>query len=109
VSLLCSQNYVTYDTAYIVIAPENVLSIGNQGKYSIYPNPASQKLTIEAPNDKRAATLTIYDLSGRVVLHQILKFENGAVSLPLLLRAGVYVAELMDDKGNKNIQRLSIL
>jgi hypothetical protein len=60
-------------------------------------------------NNVSTAELAIYDLSGRIMLMQNIGFVNGEIQLPLSLPGGVYVVELIDQKGRKNIQRLSIL
>ncbi len=100
---------VKYDTAHIMIARVGVPSIGNESVFKIYPNPAQHEITIQGVNNRSTATLAIYDFSGRVMLQQEVSFMNGEVRVPLSLAGGMYVVELTDERGNKNIQRLSVL
>jgi hypothetical protein len=100
---------VKYDTAYIVIAKLGVSSVGSEGVFKVYPNPATKEITIQTVNNVSSAQLAIYDLSGRVILMRNVGFVEGETHVPLALSGGVYVVELIDQEGRKNIQRLSIL
>ncbi len=100
---------VKYDTAHIMIARVGVPSVGNESVFKIYPNPAQHEITIQGVNNRSTATLAIYDFSGRVMLQQEVSFVNGEVRVPLSLAGGVYMVELVDKDGCKNIQRLSVL
>ncbi len=77
--------------------------------FSIYPNPAQKEVSITTTGNTLKATIAIYDMSGRVMLQQEVSFVNGEVRVPLSLAAGVYMVELVDKDGGKNIQRLSVL
>jgi hypothetical protein len=100
---------VKYDTAFIVIANLSVSSVGNEGVFKVYPNPATKEITIQTVNNVSSAQLAIYDLSGRVMLMRNVGFVEGETHVPLELPGGVYMVELVNSEGVRNIQRLSVL
>jgi len=100
---------VKYDTALIVVTNLDVSSVGNEYTFKIFPNPASKEITIQTVNDRSTKILAIYDMSGRIVVRQEVGFVDGSVRVPIDLKGGIYVVELVDENGIKNIQRLSIL
>ena len=51
------------------------------GKFNIYPNPTSYNLIVESVSDLSGASIIISDLSGRVVLSQVLNGANNSISL----------------------------
>lgn len=63
---------------------------------SIYPNPATDKLIISKHNP-RVTTVTIYDLSGKVVLYKKLIEVNTSIDINHL-KKGVYLVEMNDQK-----------
>jgi hypothetical protein len=63
----------------------------------IYPNPASNNLTIET-HDLQLKEVAIMDLTGRII--QSYKSENKRFDLPLMQQpAGSYFVKIMTDKG----------
>jgi hypothetical protein len=100
---------VLYDSMHIHIAKVGVGSVGNESIFKVYPNPATREITIQTMNNVSSATLAVYDLSGRVMLMRKVGFVNGEMHVPLDLPGGVYVLEITNENGIKNIQRLSIL
>lgn len=62
----------------------------------VYPNPASERLTIDIPNGlKKMAQLKIYSLSGKVLLEQSVRVEGeqATVDISTLLN-GSYILEI---------------
>lgn len=86
--------------------PNGVSYIEKHDAYcKLYPNPARDLLYMESNFSVRE--ITLYDMSGRVLLRREL---TGATQTQLLLPqlpAGIYIAELTGD-GVKLIQRLSV-
>ena len=79
------------------ISPEN-------GVFESYPNPASQELQIIGPQDYG---VTLYDLTGRVVLRQ--EHLQGAVKLNVrALRPGTYLMRMRDAEHHQTTQRVII-
>jgi hypothetical protein len=67
--------------------------------FKIYPNPASQTLTVELPKDMTEATFRVVDMAGRLVFDgqhrtpdQILGFDLSEI------KAGIYIFEAFDNK-----------
>jgi hypothetical protein len=100
---------VLYDSMHIHIAKVGVGSVGNESIFKVYPNPAGKEITIQTVNNVSSATLAVYGLSGRVMMMREVGFVNGETHVPLDLPGGVYVIELVNSEGVKNIQRLIIL
>ena len=78
-------------TAIPEIIPEN--------EFKVYPNPASQSLTVVLPKDMIQANYRVLDLAGRVVFdgrsevsEQILGFDLSEI------QAGLYIFEAFDTK-----------
>lgn len=74
------------------------LNEGNNGEFTIYPNPAGQQFTIWSNHDDRVdARFVLYDRIGRKVHEQILTGQETKVLLDGLL-PGIYVLRIC--KGN---------
>lgn len=59
--------------------------------FTLYPNPASDYLTIEFSNNEKIETLTIYNLYGQ----EVVKLENIVNhTIPLPISAGLYLVEI---------------
>lgn len=72
---------------------------------SIYPNPASSSITINA--GFAPAHFTLHDISGRVVYKAELNAKSTTVTLPKL-SAGIYTAEVRSENGTKAVEKLVI-
>ncbi|MBA3649332.1 MAG: T9SS type A sorting domain-containing protein [Chitinophagales bacterium] len=78
------------------------VATGNMGpiefvQVSIYPNPATDQLHIEALNIHNA-TVTILNLFGQVVLKQQFS-DNGSIDISFLPK-GMYLINIRDERGN---------
>ena len=87
---------ITNDAIFKVPMPEGVQVVGNQFNY--FPNPANQSLLIQTKTAQ--VEIRISDLSGRLVLSEILKNESTPISTQDI-PAGVYFIKLF--KGNQLI------
>jgi hypothetical protein len=65
-----------------------VRTAANQGKLSIYPNPASGQARISLPQGMQQAAITIYSLEGRLI--KTMKVVNGELLLLHQMPAGIY-------------------
>ena len=100
---------VKWDTATVYAWPEGVRSVSNAHTYKIYPNPAHKQITIQRMSNNAAATLTICDMSGRIMQQQQVEFVNAEAMVPINLPGGVYLITLSGEDGGKEVQRLSVL
>lgn len=80
---------------FVTAIPEEV----NTNGFKVYPNPATQTLTVELPKDMIEATFRVVDMAGRLVFdgqrrtaEQILGFDLSEI------QAGIYIFEAFDNK-----------
>lgn len=80
---------------FVTAIPEEV----DKNGFKVYPNPASQTLTVELPKDMTQATFRVVDMAGRLVFDgqrrtpdQILGFDLSEI------QAGIYIFEAFDNK-----------
>jgi hypothetical protein len=70
----------------------------NNSELSLYPNPSSGIIHLEANNiDAAKATFTVMDVTGRIIIEQEMKCNNKNISISFDLSnvsAGMYVVEL---------------
>ena len=86
---------------------EQVVPVGAwQEPFRVYPNPAAERLTIEAVG-REAYQVMMYDLSGRKVLARDALQGSSALDVSDL-RPGVYLLKLRDDKQHELRQRILI-
>lgn len=98
---------VDYDGNYSYSKVEMVVfSNGVLAQSNLYPNPASEKVTIELPYNSTSVEMRITDVSGNVVKFDILNAEKNEVDISMLNK-GVYFVELQREKG-KMVHRLVV-
>jgi hypothetical protein len=61
--------------------------------FKVYPSPASDKITIELPQDVGEGILTICDIEGREVIKQLVKSDIAQIDISML-KNGVYIIML---------------
>ena len=83
----------------------------NQSGLILYPNPASNQLTVQfTGKQNNETTLSIYDMAGRMVLRQLLSSHQGINKASLQignLKNGIYSVEV-NANGNPQITKLVI-
>ena len=67
--------------------------------FSIYPNPSTGEVTLTMPLSDEMCTLTVFDLSGKLI--HASQAKSGS-SLNLLLPSGVYIVSLTSATGTMN-------
>jgi hypothetical protein len=90
-----------------IVGPSNVNKLNNEMQFTLFPNPATDKLIVDA-NNKFSLSLvkaTIYGMDGRVVLQSFLKHNTIDISA---LQIGNFILELKDGK-NKSAKYFSKL
>lgn len=104
-----------FDSTF-AIGPTGVIETpGGQHTY-IYPNPSKGALTIARrgaiPNamqqNGEALHAVIYNLLGRVVYQEQVRFLNNEAEIRLQVSKGNYILELIDAAGNSTHQRIVI-
>lgn len=78
--------------------------------FTIYPNPASENITIRANNPTEKVSLTIYNLEGKKVLNKIFNTNNSnMIDLPISqLSKGVFLIKLVSKSGVFTTKKLLI-
>ncbi|RTQ52143.1 T9SS type A sorting domain-containing protein [Hymenobacter gummosus] len=85
-----------YQWLYRPAGPTAAGTASRAAAFQLFPNPASQQLTVQLPEGWRHARLEIVDSAGRVVLRRTLR---AAATLSVAeLRPGAYVARLKGEK-----------
>lgn len=68
----------------------------NRLDFDMYPNPASEKLTIQLPSGSDNATVQFYDYVGRLALTKKISNTNNKIDVNSL-STGVYVLKVLSD------------
>lgn len=72
--------------------------------FSIYPNPAKDKISIAVKGNKNVLEMQLLNATGQLVTSFVIKGENNLVNLPVL-SPGVYFIRM---NGQENVERLVI-
>lgn len=91
----------------IVVENDDVTSIQSDDlQLKIYPNPASDVVTIKAEHMKGIKKVSILNIVGQPVLST--SFEN-SLQLPVSsLQRGTYIVDISDENGQRSIEKLII-
>ena len=101
-SVPCYAESAQYNVSYT-----NVEYVANEKSFSIYPNPNNGTFTLSAniPTEDRSATISIMDITGKVLLAKNIDVANGTIEEQLLLdgslAAGLYFVKLSSADFNK--------
>jgi predicted alpha/beta superfamily hydrolase len=92
-----------YQWLYRPSGPTATTSGATAAVFQLFPNPASQKLTVQLPAGWRHARLEILDSAGRVVLRRTLRPAAAGIDVAEL-RRGTYVARLKGEQATLSQQ-----
>ncbi|RYD59481.1 MAG: T9SS type A sorting domain-containing protein [Sphingobacteriales bacterium] len=89
--------------------PPPFTSIGDvaTAKLDMYPNPASQTVTINIPENSNSATLNIVAINGKVVMQRELNTRNTTLDISTLAK-GMYVVNMILADGSMSSGKLTI-
>ncbi|MCF8450703.1 MAG: T9SS type A sorting domain-containing protein, partial [Taibaiella sp.] len=73
------------------------------GMLTVYPNPTSGVITVDAPE---AGTFTVFTIDGREVAQYAVTASANVVTLPSNLAAGIYMCRFMSEDGTTAIVKL---
>jgi hypothetical protein len=85
------------NTTITVVEGDHTISVqefSDQLNINIYPNPASQFITVDAEGLPQSKTVVIYDITGKKILSETLNGEQLNISH---LEAGTYILEIEFD------------
>ena len=78
--------------------PSLSISEANRLDFEMYPNPASDNLTIQLPSGSSKATVQFYDYIGKLALSQSITNDNNKINVNDL-STGIYILKVLaDDK-----------
>jgi hypothetical protein len=75
----------------------------------LYPNPASDHLTVRSSNAQEKIQIRIMDISGKMLFSGEVNTSNHHAQLQLNLQQGLYFTELKGENGNCSLIKLSVM
>lgn len=102
---------VKWDTVVVTVRDYDT-GIGEvkSGKLEIkfYPNPAQNKITIKSNKEREELSLSIVDLTGRVIIEQNVIIQNYSADMDLHIADGAYMINIRGNKRRTTIKKLLI-
>ncbi len=77
----------------------------NEIKYSVFPNPFNDYLTIDIENNKKDLSFELVNVNGVVLIKDVLKPTNNTINT-LKLEKGIYFVKIITPEGNYSTQTL---
>ncbi len=74
--------------------------------FSLYPNPASEQITIQPSGDTKITSMKLFNLAGQQCVHEMPNSSSKQVLLTRYLPRGIYIIELKDERGNISRKKL---
>lgn len=98
----------TTQNMIIISTPEGIGNINIEDKtLNVYPNPASESITITSKNGLNNATINLYDLTGKIILQKTsIRGSNSLLNLSSLQK-GIYLLEVIDN-GKQTRRKIAI-
>jgi hypothetical protein len=94
------QNYVNPRIALCLSLPTGLNNEILASNTNVYPNPATDVVTIQLPTGVTAKRVTMTDLMGRVVINQLGNELNKVSIVTTQLNAGMYTIQLVTSAGS---------
>lgn len=106
-----------FNTAVVTNTTENIIIsnmpngwneiVNAENPISVYPNPATQMITISAQENLSNAVISIYDLSGKLVLQKEIQSKNKKTNLDISsLGNGMYMIQV---NNNNRLSRFKLM
>ncbi len=100
---------IVLDFSDYTIEITNVTSIGavhsGYSKFSVYPNPVSELLTIDL-GEEESATAVFYSLDGRKLYQEILRSSNTTLDLNHVKATGLLILQISTDQDSETVKLL---
>jgi D-alanyl-D-alanine carboxypeptidase len=91
----------------ITMSPTEV-AVFNESKLDVYPNPATNFITVNIANASRPAQFNLYDINGKCVISEKITEDRTVISAQKLL-PGIYVAQLYTDNILISTEKIQII
>ena len=99
-------HYYSDSFAGITNMTTGITSISEMNEYAVhlYPNPAKDAVTIDLANGSNdAATVSFFDMHGRIVMEEIISAGNSEINVTSL-KQGVYFVSIKSSNINKTVK-----
>jgi hypothetical protein len=90
---------------YVTSTTTGIVSVASPDEIAVYPNPASDKITIEVKKNKYT-NISISDMTGRILSTGSMGSDKETISLEGLDK-GIYFITLTDTEGNSKVLRIA--
>ncbi|MGG7033708.1 MAG: PQQ-dependent sugar dehydrogenase [Flavobacterium sp.] len=97
-------NGTIYKITDISLSTENF----EKTHFVIYPNPTKSEISIQKLNDEYPTEITIFDLNGKLLLHQVTENKKNNTIKTGNLSSGIYILTLKSNQKRFYTQRLII-
>ncbi len=77
--------------------------------FSVYPNPSNGRFTIEASENERISTWSVYNLAGQKVAQGNAQSGGQSLEINLNLPSGLYALELVQSDGKRENHKIQIV
>lgn len=73
----------------------------NENSLHLYPNPGNGKIFLSGNTSLKNGTITVSDLNGKLLYHELITLDNQVFSINLNLQSGIYVVKFSSQNYNK--------
>jgi len=80
----------------------------NKNEYNIYPNPATNEISITGFQKDESVEVIISEVTGRELSRQIANLDDSVINLKVELNNGIYFVTLVNSKTEKVVKKLII-
>lgn len=99
----CGTGFSSWISEQFSTSPLGVANVGNESKLSVYPNPVTNAVTVEASLASDGAQVQLMDISGRIL--QTVQMKDGHVDIDMAqMASGMYLIKLIDNGNNQLIR-----
>ena len=102
---------IIYLTGEVKYTEVRILIFGGKGSIIVFPNPATEMINIQLPDNwqNKAVTINLINQAGQIV-NTMAKAKASQVETLVVnkLPAGIYILRIMDDNGNKETRKLIV-
>ena len=85
----------------------NTKTFNGIGNLQIYPNPASSEVFVKAEGLSFPASITVFDISGKLLINQSLHADTNSIATGTL-QSGIYLVKVKDNSGADFSTKLTI-
>lgn len=73
--------------------------------FNIYPNPASQSITVQAGKENQIDKVILYSIEGKIIFEKLIGAENNLTTIDIQnLSSGIYILECITENGSTKMK-----